>query len=267
MQVNIRAQRSGRLSLCKKGWVIGIFLLCQNSLWAQTPKDSTKPLMSFSGSLGFTNNGFSIIPTFSFNSPAAIVLLSWKKNKFSIDPDIRITPNGKKGSMLLWFRYYPIQGNKFALRVGAHPAMNWMPTQITNNGTSTEVVKLRRFLAWELSPGYRISQHWSVGLYYLQGNGMQKDGPQTTHFINLNTTVSNVKISRNMSFAVTPALFYLKLDDTDGTYFTATAAINHKKIPFTIQSTINKTIRSTIAGNKDFLWNVVLFYNFRKTLH
>lgn len=249
-----------------KGLVVGVFLFLKICAQAQTPKDSSKPAMTFAGSLGFTNNGFSIIPTFSFNSPAALALLSWKKNKFSIDPDIRITPNGKKGSMLLWFRYYPVQGSKFALRIGAHPAMNWMPTQIINNGVSSEVIKLRRFLAWEVSPGYRINRHWSVGVYYLQGNGMQKDGPQTTHFINLNTTISEVKISKQMSFAVTPALFYLKLDDTDGTYFTATATVNHAKIPFTIQSTINKTIRSNIAGNKDFLWNVVLFYNFRKTL-
>lgn len=34
---------------------------------------------NYTGNLGITNNGFSIIPTFSFNSPAVTTQMSWKK--------------------------------------------------------------------------------------------------------------------------------------------------------------------------------------------
>ena len=151
---------------------------------SQTQKDSTRRVTKFSGSLGITNNGFSIIPTFSLNSPAAVVLLSWRRDRFSIDPDIRLTPDGKRGGILLWFRYHAVETERFRLRTGFHPAMNLQTRKITEEGISSEITQMRRFLAWELAPSFKIEKDWSIGLYYLQGNGLQKDGPRTTHFLN-----------------------------------------------------------------------------------
>ena len=58
-----------------------IFLVCGLNVitYAQT----------YTGNLGITNNGFSIIPTFSFNSPAVTTQMSWEKNNWSVEPDIR----------------------------------------------------------------------------------------------------------------------------------------------------------------------------------
>lgn len=233
---------------------------------AQVQKDSLKKSTIFSGSLGITNNGFSIIPSFSFNEPASIILLSWKKKNFSIDPEFRVTPTGGKGSILLWFRYHAIQGKRFSLRVGGHPAVNWFPTTITQNGSSEELIRLRRFLAWELSPSYRVTKNWSTALYYLQGNGLQKNGPRTTHFLNLNTTVSNIPISKSMRLTVAPALYYLFLDCHDGIFFTANASVGFGHYPFVLQGAINQEIRSIIPGTQAFMWNVGVAYTFRKVL-
>ena len=101
-----------------------LYFLCPNAAFAQQ-KDSVLVTSSFSGSLGVTNNGISIIPTFSLNAPAINVLLSVKKNKLSFEPDIRLTFDGKKGGMIFWFRYRPLQGKKFNLQLGAHPAYNF----------------------------------------------------------------------------------------------------------------------------------------------
>lgn len=249
--------------------LFGTAIICvmAGTATAQEPRDSVKKQTIFSGSVGVTNNGFSIIPTFSFNAPGILTQLSWRWNRFSIDPDIRVTPSGQKGSILLWFRYHFVQHKRFSLRAGAHPAVNWMPTQVVENGESTELIRMRRFLAWELSPSYRITGNWSAGVYYLQGNGLQPSGPQTTHFVNLNTTISNVKLGRDLRFAITPAFYYLNIDGYDGTYFTATAAISHRKYPFALSSIINKTFRSNIPGNRDFMWNVGFSYRFQRTLH
>jgi hypothetical protein len=57
-----------------------LFVLSAKIITAQTT-DSTKNLSTFSGSIGFTNNGFSIIPTFSLNAPAANIFLAWRKKK------------------------------------------------------------------------------------------------------------------------------------------------------------------------------------------
>jgi hypothetical protein len=93
---------------------------------------------------------------------------------------------------------------------------------------------------------------------------MQKDGPRTTHFLNLNTTLANMKVGRGFGFTFTPAVYHLYMDGHTGNYFTATGALTHVKYPFTLQYTINKTINSNLPGNKDFLWNIAFLYNFSK---
>lgn len=233
---------------------------------AQPIKDSTRPKPSFSGTLGMTNNGFSIIPSFSFNAPGALAQLSWKWNRCSIEPDIRLTPNAKKGSILLWWRWQAIKRNRFSFRIGAHPAMNWIPAEITENGSKTEVIRMRRFLAWELAPTLKMSKRWNMGLYYLQGNGLQANGPQTTHFINLNSVISNIKISETTRFTIAPAIYYLYLDGHSGVFLTGTATLSHLKLPFTLHSSFNKTISANIPGNRNFMWNIGASYHFRKEL-
>jgi hypothetical protein len=188
-----------------------------------------------------------------------------EKNNFSIDPDIRLTPDGKKGSMLLWFRYHAINKKKYHLRIGAHPAMNFQTRQITINGTTSTISQMRRFIAWELSNDYKINKHLSTGIYYLQGNGLQKDGARTTHFVSFNTTVSNIKLSKTVQLAFAPSCYYLYLDGAHGEYVSGTVTLSHTKLPFTLQHAFNKTISSNIAGNKDYMWNISVHYNFKKT--
>jgi hypothetical protein len=250
----------------KQALIVGIFLALTFTCCSQQI-DTTKPVTYFSGNLSLTTNGFSIIPTFSLNSPALITQLSWRRKKFSIDPDIRMTPNLKKGSMVLWFRYYPVQQKKFSLRVGAHPALNFQLRKITDSmGNTSEITQMRRFLAWEVSPSYRISKNWTIGLYYLQGNGLQKDGPKTTHFINLSSGITNIRMGPWLRFAVYPAVYYLKLDSSEGFYFTGTADISNIKWPVSLSGAINQTFTSNISGNKIFMWNVSLNYHFSKIL-
>ncbi|MBU3715311.1 MAG: hypothetical protein FGM46_10265 [Ferruginibacter sp.] len=246
--------------------LINMVLTAVTAGFSQTNLDSIKGRTLYSGSLGITNNGFSIIPSFSFNDPAAIVLLSWKKNRFSVDPEFRITPTLEKGSILLWFRYHAIEGKRFSFRVGAHPAVNWFPSTLIQNGVKEDLVRLRRFFAWELLPSYRISSTWNVSLYYLQGNGLQRSGPQTTHFINLNTTITNIRITHSLRLSVSPAFFYLFLDGDDGVFFTASASLGIMDRPFLLQSTINQKLQSSINGTLPFMWNVGIAYTFKKHL-
>jgi hypothetical protein len=242
-----------------------VFFISAGTAMAQS-KDSTARVTVFSGSLGITNNGISIIPTFSLNKPAAVVLLSWRKNRFSFEPDIRIASNLKRGSAVFWLRYKLINSSKFTLRVGTHPAVNFTNRIVTSGGITSEVVLARRYIASEIVPNYFINKNWTVGFYYLQANGFQKEGPHTTHFITFNTNISHINLGAGFDLQLSPAVYYLKLDDTDGKYFTATANLAKKGVPVVLQSTINKTFTSNIAGNKDFLWNVTLSYYFSKKM-
>lgn len=227
--------------------------------------DSTQTLSTFSGSLGLTNNGFSIVPTFSLNSPAAIMNFYWRKKRFSFDPDIRLVPDASKGGFIFWFRYRLIEQKKFSLRVGVHPAFTLVRKTVTENGTSSEITETLRFAAAEVVPNYQITPNWSVGAVYLHGSGLQKRGPQNTDVFFLNSSISNIKLGSDVRLTLIPMVYLLYVDGHRGSYFTGTAILAKKGIPFTLQSTINQTFTSNMPGNKDFMWNVMVAYNFSKT--
>jgi hypothetical protein len=226
--------------------------------------DTTKTVSTFSGSVGITNNGFSIIPTFSLNSPATIINLSFRRKRFSIEPDFRLVPNLSKGGLLFWLRYRLVDNKKFSLRVGTHPAFSLIRKTINNNGKDLEITEMLRFAAIEVAPTYKIKPNWSVGAMFLNGNALQNHGPQTTYVLFLNTSISNINIGGDNRFQFIPLVFFLNLDGSRGDYFSATSIFSNKNSPFTIQGTINKTLKSNIAGNQDFMWNVMLAYNFSK---
>ncbi len=228
------------------------------------PQGSPADTTAYSGSLGLTNNGFSIIPSFSLNSSAYLLQLRWKKKKISIDPDVRLSLDGRKGSMIYWLRYYPVEKDKFSLRMGIHPSFLFQIIETPEDPVTIDISRMTRFIAWEFAPNVQITKDWGIGFYYLNGNALQSFGAQTTHFVNLNTNISNIKLGKEIRLAVSPAFYYLNLDGYWGNYFTGTASLSHTTWPFTLQGTINQTFTSDLPDNKDFLWNISLYYQFNK---
>ena len=241
------------------------FFLAISLVSAQTP-DSTKSITNFSGSVGITNNGFSIIPAFSLNSPAILTNLAWRKKRISIEPDFRLVPNATKGSMLCWLRYRLVNNKNFGLRVGVHPAFSFIRRKDTENGVTNDITEMLRFASIEVVPSYQVSKHIGVSTMYLKGHGFQKSGPQNSNALFLNTAITNIGLSKNLRLNLFPSIFFIRMDSYHGGYFTATGVLAHKKLPFSISSTINQTIKTELPGNKNFMWNVGLNYNFRKTL-
>lgn len=240
-----------------------LFIFTSLLSFGQTP-DSTNSTSTFSGSVGLTNNGFSIIPSFSLNSPAIVSTLSFRKKKFSFDPDIRVALDAQNGGFIWWFRYRLIDNKKFGFRVGTHPAFTLIKRQDTENGKTTEITEMLRFIAFEAVPSYQFNNHFGVSAMYLQGNALQKSGPQQTSVLFLNTAITNIGLSQKLYLNLFPTVFFLNTDGYKGSYLTATVAVGHKKSPFSLQSTINQTFTSNVPGNKDFMWNVTLSYNFRR---
>lgn len=153
--------------------------------------DSTKNITTFSGSVGFTNNGFSIIPTFSLDHPAFVANLSFRKKKLSFEPDIRLVPNAEKGGLIWWVRYRLIENKKFGFRIGTHPSFTLIRRIDTVNGTTKEITEMLRFLAFEAVPSYQFNKKIGVSAMYLQGHGLQRHGPQLTRVLFLNTNITN----------------------------------------------------------------------------
>jgi len=231
--------------------------------WSQTA-DSTKQLTHFTGSAGITNNGISVVPTFSFDKPAGILLMSVGKKRLSFEPDVRFSLDVKRGGMALWWRYKFLMNGKFRLNAGAHPAMNFIVTpDSAREGSKSVILTQQFFLAGELVPCYMLSKNVSVGMYYLYGHSLQQNGPRNVHFVTVNSNFSNIKIAGQLFLQWIPQFYYLNIDKKDGVYFTSTATLLKRNFPLSLQSTINKTIKTNIPGDKTFVWNVTLFYSFK----
>ena len=152
------------------------------------------------------------------------------------------------------------------MRLSVHPAFTLVKRNVDDNGTSIEITEALKFLAGEITPSYQINPNWTISAVYLQGNGLQKHGPQLTRVLFLNTSISNIQVGGDFRFQIMPSLYFLNTDGATGNYLSVTGILSNKNSPFTLQSTINQTFESNIANNKDFMWNVMLAYNFSKDL-
>lgn len=243
-----------------------LFLLILHGLFsiqlnAQTESTKEPSIKHFSGTITATTNGISIIPFFSLGRPAVLFDLSLGGDRLSFDPMIRFGMNGKPWSFVFWWRYKIINKPKFSLRAGAHPAFLFQERELLVDGVPKKVLVTNRFLTWELAPTYKISPRSSLGLYFLNGNGLNPYPPDQTYFLGMTWTLSDLPLGESIRFKMSPQFYYLKVDENDGIYGTSTFTLTKNNFPIGLQSTLNQKIKSNINGD-DFVWNLSLIYNF-----
>ncbi len=235
------------------------------SLNAQEQTPAT-PTGQFGGVITATNNGVSIIPSFTLGRPALLFDLSLSGERFSFDPMLRFGMDGKPWSFVFWGRYKAIKDKPFTLTLGAHPAFIFAERIVKVNGQEKTMFVSQRFLAMEVAPMYKFSKRLSMGLYYLRGHGFNPIPPDNSNFLALNTVVSNIPVGGDFNLRVNPQLFFLKVDDNSGTYITSNFTVSKPGFPIGFQGLVNQKIKSSIPGD-DFIWNVGLLYLFSTPYH
>ncbi|MCP9763944.1 hypothetical protein [Lacihabitans soyangensis] len=238
---------------------ISIFLIFSFYATFSQNTDSTQTPTFLRGQITATNNGVSLIPTFSLGKPAILFDMNVGKGRLSFDPMFRFGMTGKPWAFVFWWRYKLIQQKKFNLGLGAHPSVVFRDISVTENGTTRNFLAAQRFFAWEVSPTYLVSKNASLGLYYLGSKGLTKDVLQHTTFVALRS-ILNLKLSNKFSLGFIPQAYYLKMDDNDGTYINATLNLFKRNFPVSLNAIASKAIKTDIAG-KDFLWSIGLVYN------
>lgn len=218
----------------------------------------------FRADLSVTNNGFSIVPAFTLGDPAAFLDMRMGNKRMSFEPQFRYALEGRPWSFLFIYRYKAIIRPKFQLVFGGHlPGLNFITRPVTINGITEQLSVTRRFLAAEIIPTYKISSHFSIGLYYLRGHAFQQHGPQNTNFLSLQSNFTKIKLVGKTYISFSAQAFYLKVDDNHGFYVNATTTFGVNGFPITISSIVNKAIESEIPA-KDFDWNLSLIYTLDK---
>ncbi|MFI0490588.1 hypothetical protein [Flavobacterium sp.] len=227
---------------------------------AQTT-ESPKTDYHFSGSISATNNGISLIPTFSLGKPAAILNMSIGGEKLSFEPELRTSLEAKPWSIILWWRYKLLNDDKFKFTVGGHPALTFKSVITDVAGIQTTTIQAQRYLAGELTSNYYLSKDISVGCYYLYSHGIESNATQNTHFLTLNSSFSNIKLSEELAMRFSPQVYYLKMDSKDGFFVSSSLTLSKKNSPISISGLINKVIKTDIA-TKNFVWNATIAYSF-----
>ena len=225
--------------------------------------DTTKQPLRLGFAVLLTNNGISLIPSFSLGEPAVIFNFLVAKKRFSFEPEFRFSLKGKPWSFVTWLRYRLIESGKFRVGIGIHPAINFRTIVTQINGDSVEILQSRRFFAGEIAPSYFITKSISVGLYYLGSRGFDYSSPHWTNFFTINANFSNIKLANQVYMRFIPQVYYLTQDELYGYYWTASLGISHRKFPLTLLFIANQSIKTTIP-TKDFLWSVNLIYSFNK---
>jgi hypothetical protein len=87
------------------------------------------------------------------------------------------------------------------------------------------------------------------------------EATKNTNFVALSASFSNLNIGNDISFKIAPQLYYLQMDDKEGTYVTSTFILAKRNFPISISSIMNKKIDSTIPS-EDFVWNIGVTYAF-----
>ena len=240
-----------------------IYLFFWLDLSAQDQSDSKKLL--FSGKINLTNNGFSFIPLFSLGKPATTVNLSVGGKRFSFDPQFRFDLDGMKPwSFLFIWHYKLIKKERFQVRLGSYfPAYAFTKLDYTRNSRSVQVLTPQRFFIWTTFLNYSLSEKVSLGLFYLNGNGLEQiDQTKRGNFISFRAGFKNISLSKSLDLRFNPEVYFLKIDSNQGYYIAQTLAIKHSRFPISISTTMNKALDSSINA-KNFDWNISLNYDFK----
>jgi hypothetical protein len=242
-------------------FILSFWLTCFGCWSQDLHQNSSSKTKHINGTITATNNGISIIPSFSLGRPAVFFDLSLGGERLSFDPMLRFGMDGKPWSFVFWGRYKIIKDKKFTLTAGAHPAFLFREREVLIDGKLEKMLVTQRFIAFEIAPSYKISSKTSIGIYYLQGNGFNPVPPKTSHYLALNSIFNDIPLVRDFRMRFNPQLFYLRVDENDGTYVNSNLTISKKDFPISVQTIINRKIKSDISGD-DLVWNVSLAYSF-----
>lgn len=241
---------------------VGCYLMTQIAFSQEI--DSTKYFRHIGGGVSLTNNGISLLPTFTLGKPAAIFDLSVGNRKLSFEPQLRFALEGKPWAFIFWWRYKILDNEKFRVRVGAHPAFMFRTVPVTTDGETTDIIETLRYVAGDFSPNYYVTKNISIGVYYLYGHGFQDNAVQNSHFLTLNSNFSNIRLSEKFYMKFFPQVYYLRMDAEDGFYITASLSLARRDFPLSIQAIVNQPFTTTIPGGDEFVWNFSLIYAFNR---
>ena len=233
------------------------------ALCAQESDNTVAKVNRFGGAVTIQSKGISTIPNLTLGEPAIVFDMSVGR-KLTFEPQFRFSLEGKPWAMVFWWRYKVLTGNKFTMDARANYSLAFKTISDTSSGKSQEIIRTTRYLAGALSPNFQVNKYIGVGMYLFYTRGLEKYITQNTYMVSFRPSISNIPITKNIVARFGPEIYYLKMDDKDGLYLNTTLLVTRKNFPLSISALANRTLKSNIPADYDFLWNVGLIYSFNK---
>ena len=233
------------------------------TLCAQEKDSSISKINRFGGAVTIQSKGISTIPNLTLGKPA-IVFDMVMGRRLTFEPQFRFSLEGKPWAMVFWWRYKVLTSNKFTMDARANYSLAFKTISDTSSGKSQEIIRTTRYLAGALSPNFQVNKYIGVGMYLFYTRGLEKYITQNTYMVSFRPSISNIPITNNIVARLGPEMYYLKMDDKDGVYLNTTFSISKKNSPFSVSALANRTLKTNIPADYDFLWNVSLIYTFNK---
>jgi hypothetical protein len=240
-----------------------LFVSFSHTLSAQKNDSTIAKINNFGGAVTIQSKGISTIPNLTLGKPAAVFDMKVGR-KLTFEPQFRFALEGKPWAIVFWWRYYATISSKFKMIVSANHSLSFKAITDTSSGSSQEIIKTTRYLAATLAPNFQVNKYIGIGMFLFYTRGIEKYITRNTYMVSFRPTISNIPVTKNIVARVGPEIYYLKMDDKDGTYFNASLSIARKNFPLSVSALINKRLKSNIPSEYDFLWNVGLSYTFNK---
>ena len=233
--------------------------------FAQKAGDTRVPT-ELSGGITVTNNGISLIPTFTLGKPAVTFDMAIGKRKLSFEPEFQFSLDGKPWTFFFWGRYKLVSNQKFFIRTGLHESLAFSTSTTTVNGVSKESISAQRYLAGEFAPNYFLTKHLGIGIYYIYSYGIDNEFVRNTNLLMFHVNFSNLKLSDQWSASIMPQIYYLRINQNNGFNLTTSLSLVKRNFPILFSAFVNKTLSYGIPGSKNFVWNASLIYTFHRNL-
>jgi hypothetical protein len=215
----------------------------------------------FGGSVTLTTNGISTIPNFTLGKPAVIFFMSVGR-RISFEPEFRLSIEGEPWMFIFWWRYELWKSERLNIRLGINSQINFNKVLITNNGITNDVQAASRFLTGDLSQSYFVTKNFSVVIYYMYSHTLETIGLKDLHYLAFRNNFLSIQLPKQFYIKFSPQIYYLKVDEKDGLYFSEILTLAKRNFPLSISSIVTNPIKTHIPENNHLLWNINLTYSF-----
>ncbi len=216
---------------------------------------------AYTGTVGITNKGISQIPNFTLGKPAVLFDMRIGKRKLTFEPQLRFSTTGKPWDFVFRWQYRMLQTDKFRLRVALNSVLNFITSSVTEDNAQRDAIIARRFIGGQILPDYSLTKNLNIGMLFLYARGIEESTLRNLNFIVFTTRLSNIEVFDAWTVTLNSQVYYLRIDEMSGTYFSPSAVLAKRDFPLSMSAIINKTLRTDISG-ENFLWSVSMIYSY-----